>query len=1127
MSTDAPFPLAASEPDVVRFIPEQISESDRFQHKAVARVLARAIVRHAHLRTIGLLGKWGSGKSTTIGFLPEAVESQSGQPCLLFTYDAWLYQSDAPRPAFIDALFEFLVAEGRLKRDAWNDHIAMLTGHLQVTYASERPFTSLTSRLMLVAALGSPLAVLVTNHHALISARWPAWSEGRLAVLAAGLVVLPVLVWGVGQLLRPLIAAARRCAAWVELRRSTSEREIQEDAAASSKPPASVLDPRFVPKPTNESWSWILSRKPQATEQRKVGKAVPSSADFQSAFHAMVVAALQAQDDGARLVIAVDNLDRLPVAEAVALWAVIRGFFLGVTAAQSALLERLTIVLPMDDQYVVRIQGETDQQPADPKLAQGLLEKTFDLTLRLPQPAFVDWQSYFVQQLAHAFYRSENDEEVCNIGTVLNQAWSPKADQITPRMINALVNRIVAMWLRWEADRIDLMVIAYYVIHQTDIDHDLIGALSRPNILVGNVPDAWQSWIAAMHFGIPPQAAIELLLTAAIVEAIQEHDRAEFNGLAQFTAFPELLRSIVESYDSSTPDIIVLQAAELVAEGPGMGRIVQAHVNGVLARAYLSSQPSGQMDRRHVPGLKALFGVSAVGVGPHEVVERTIDKLWHDQSPSPHRHEVLEAFMGTTTPARDGLGQAQPCVVNGYGGHFFELAGTVQEYPEWIACLRTTADAAILEDLIKRLERPDDGAQALAIVRRSAVRGSWKPVVDALIEAFHGRRSIPIETVALGFGILRRTEPDIRAAITDPSVSRLSTHISTTYNADQLTALARLLALALLEDDMPIPGHAWTGRHTAGLVDALATNLQHDLATFGSPEEITVERLHSQVLRAPHLAGMMARVFVRRAHDEGAQVLDPLIPSLSVYPQHATDDESRALVEAMCQSPQFWGRFESAPNASVWSVIQVLRDHGLATTDEAKTAIHSHLAQVQPNEWWTVVLDGGPPLDALVAMTEVVELPALMSALATGINALPAHSQALAKWALAMRRLRWTDQDALIEQLAPAILTPPFGHLAATALIHAPELASTPAFRDAPDAALLQVGPQLIGHTAAIDDVLRAAEQLTPLIHRANADTLESLRQVLVQFRATPLLHDKAIAIWALWAQALDPLPSQ
>jgi len=1116
MSTDSSDKNLYSEPDTVRFIPEQVADADQFQHQPIAEVIARALVKHPHLRTIGLLGPWGSGKSTTVNFVRSEVETLTHEPCLVFTYDAWLYQSDAPRPAFIDALFEFLVKHERLKRADWNDHVAMLTGHLQVTYSSERPFTSATSRVMLVAALGAPLALILSDRHALITGGWAFWTEGRLAIAAVALTVLPAIVWvlsAVGKLLQRL---------WKRVFTTPTPTTNQNEAIGQGGRAAGrtvTLDARFAPTPTNESWEWILSRKPQAAEQRKVGKATPSTADFQSAFQSMVKAALKAKPG--RLVIAVDNLDRLPVNEAVALWAVIRSFFLGGSSDLDHALNRLTILLPMDADYVAQIQGSAaNGSPDRADSAQGLMEKTFDLTLRLPRPAFIDWQGYFRKQLAFAFYREPDDADIRNVGTVLNDAWRPKGDTITPRMVNAMVNRIVAMWLRWESSRIDLLVVASYAIRQNDIDGNLFGYLSLPNILSSIAPDTWQQWFAAMHYGIPPDDAIGLLLNGRIADAISEHDEDDFKILSGYSAFPELLRALVDGYGPSSEDTQILKTADLLAKAPLRGLIEQKHMDTMLARTFLHAKETGHFTEEHVGGIKALLAARVAGVAPSDLINRFVQSAAEaitNGYPSPR---VLTHFFDVVEPAQDVSGKQLPLVVSAKSTVFFEVAEIAWDFPKWLTLLHTDDDPLIMAALAKRLDQPVGGADALINVFHSAVKAPWMPVVDVLTEGLYGRKAVPAATIGLGLGMLRKTESSVARLLGEGAVSQVRSAIGAAVNAEDFLAIGRLVTLALLHDDASVPAYSWPNVPT---IDSVIDEVVYCLPRFGTKAEASIARLNDVALRVPQLTGLLAHVFAAVGRGEGAKELDVLVPHLASYFQHAKRDDLLALINAMLVSPTFWAALDAWSSDDAWMVLGIIHDERLVPSEDAQVATAHRLRTVTSHRWGELIYQGGSAYDALIGRTaDGIDLPELVSALGTLISQFPQRQDLLGRWSMAARRLMPADQAEVFGRLAATLLQPDYSGVAGMAVIYAPELSQSAAFQSQPDVALRHVLPGLLTSSAAPDDIANAARHLIPIVQRASLETRAKLREELRSSASVPHLQNVSTIIALLWEEAIS-----
>ena len=87
---------------------------------------------------------------------------------------------------------------------------------------------------------------------------------------------------------------------------------------------------------------------------------------------------------GRRFIFVIDNLDRLPEAQSVELWANIRSFFLGSTPGSNL----PTIILPIDEKAIRRMyRAAHDDDKTAASLAKSFMEKTFDLTFRVTQLA--------------------------------------------------------------------------------------------------------------------------------------------------------------------------------------------------------------------------------------------------------------------------------------------------------------------------------------------------------------------------------------------------------------------------------------------------------------------------------------------------------------------------------------------------------------------------------------------------------------------------------------------------------------------------------------------------------------------------------------------------------------------
>ena len=78
----------------------------KFYHENFSPALKEIVENDSCVHTIGLFGRWGTGKSTIIDLLEKELKLK------LFLFDAWKYQDDSLRRIFLIKLVEFLKSKG-------------------------------------------------------------------------------------------------------------------------------------------------------------------------------------------------------------------------------------------------------------------------------------------------------------------------------------------------------------------------------------------------------------------------------------------------------------------------------------------------------------------------------------------------------------------------------------------------------------------------------------------------------------------------------------------------------------------------------------------------------------------------------------------------------------------------------------------------------------------------------------------------------------------------------------------------------------------------------------------------------------------------------------------------------
>lgn len=481
------------------FIIEKPAVTDKLDgHSRVAKALAYSVLDDQRLQYIGLIGTWGSGKSTVMSLFSKLV-TESDKNNIVFLYDAWAHQSDPPRRSFLEELEGFLEPELSLppysrdeKNSIWRTAIRKLSKNEDETTTTTTPELTPSGKWMVASLVLLPIGLKLIGDGTTGNAFFTFNAE--TVVFSAGwiLTCFPVVL-----------------ALFLSLRR----------------------------KSIGESGSFfalIANKIPESKKEIRVKSTEPTTIEFQR----IVASAMSAVHDAKkRLIIVVDNLDRLPADEAIKLWSTIRAMFIGGGSQAYAGPQRPVVIVPVDEKAIA--SAYSTKQGSDPsgQAGRAFLDKTFDITFKVPPPVQSHWQKLAVEKIQEVLDGASVSREDAYTAISLFDAFRTETDPPTPREINRFVNGLATLHMQWREERVSFAAMAYYQTRSYALAQEVRSGLDGQVREMDALDPDWRRSVAAMHFGVKPEFAYQVMLDGLLSTAIEQNDPQAFTKLSRVTGF--------------------------------------------------------------------------------------------------------------------------------------------------------------------------------------------------------------------------------------------------------------------------------------------------------------------------------------------------------------------------------------------------------------------------------------------------------------------------------------------------------------------------------------------------------------------------------------------------------------
>lgn len=685
LQTDGPGEVPWSPPRLLNDAPA-VADTFGGGHARLARSLAGLIRDEDGGRSVALLGAFGSGKSTVVQ-LAESLLGHDGVAVL--TFDVWAHSGDPLRRSFIEELVAFLDRRGWSPKKRWEDDLLRLSRRREETEVKSDPRLTVWGVLMGCALLLVPLGIA-------LAVREGQTTLGTIAGFI--LVILPFLVVGAAW----ISAVHRR-----RLALQKGESPEEEDKALRSVLPLLIQD-----RQTETTSTTIRTPDPTTVEFRDVFRRV--------AQHAL-------REPSRKLVVVVDNLDRLPAEEARAAWAVMRTFFDGVVRA--GWQRRFWVVAPLDlSAPALRPTAAEDATDStgtlDPPARTAddeLITKTFAATLRVPPAVHSEWRDFLLSQLKAAFpyWDGQPGELRAVYGLFLRLRVSHDGSP-TPRAVKAFVNRLVALDRQWRGD-LPLRTLALYLLigDQLSLDgSELRGSNFLTPDAAALVGDSWQRDLAAVHFNVEPEKALQVLSGDQVQTALETGDHEPLRALAGTAGLGEVVLTVVQGYAAAETLAGLARAAHALREAalPDSDGLRESWA--AIARACerrregLIAGPVDVGDPKVSSGLVAL-----VRNAPDDLMEEVAVTVVRALSSAGRVAPSEKPDQVTWDPAQWADTVARVLTAGAIGRAPSRLAVPVSSAADYLRVLRVVAEMTdpALRTAIAKHARPPDAAPAKSV----------------------------------------------------------------------------------------------------------------------------------------------------------------------------------------------------------------------------------------------------------------------------------------------------------------------------------------------------------------------------------------------------------------------------
>ncbi|MBZ5531459.1 MAG: KAP family NTPase [Acidobacteriia bacterium] len=514
---------------VTHLLPDDPTTHDVFgSHQRVASAIAELIKSEKVGKTVAITGSWGCGKSSVL----RMVRQDLSQVADVFIFDAWAHEGDPLRRTFLERLIDFLWPDKpdqeveQLKKD--------LLLRKKTKDDTATPVLTMEAKVVGLSLLMVPAGLAMFA--AMVRIQKVSWDYLSLGLLLALLPIVILVLLTLGAGLRSVVLSLKVRISWRFLvpLTSTAVAILGVIAYRNRGPLISVL------RLLLSHWAiglicmlaalavimsailrstatfanifpLLLNRTVTTSRSESVESVDPSSVEFQRWF-ASIVDIYKRSSKTNRLVIAIDNLDRVDPGMALQLWSTMRTFF-EFDFDDNPWARCIWLLAAFDVNALRRLWPSSDGS------AEAFVKKTFQISFAVPPLVLLKRDDFLLKQLRAAF-PFHNDPQFQKV--ILLYGLEHIGEVSTPREITNFVNSVGSIHRQW-FDDIPLVQQAQYVIAASasdgaDVTNVLTAAAAPPESPEEIVGTDWRDALAAIHFSVPIADAAHVFMSGPLVK---------------------------------------------------------------------------------------------------------------------------------------------------------------------------------------------------------------------------------------------------------------------------------------------------------------------------------------------------------------------------------------------------------------------------------------------------------------------------------------------------------------------------------------------------------------------------------------------------------------------------------